>query len=202
MFLIVDNERTPGAQNESTALLLAALRELHCDHEILKSDAVMEPNGFEPFVGVILSDGGLARGEEVSLSRFRLNFQTLLSTAVPILGIGTGARIIAEAYGGVVQHRDRFEEHDTTVELSNQSVLFDYLQQDTIRIKDDRADFIAKLPPHFELAARSERCPAHALQHRTRELYAMYFSVASAGDAGKTIIKNFLRYAGTAGGAL
>jgi GMP synthase-like glutamine amidotransferase len=201
MFLIVDNESTSGAQNESTSLLLGSLRELHCDYDILKSDAVMQPSGFEQFVGIILADGSLARREEVSLSRFRLNFQTLLSTDVPILGIGTGARIIAEAYGAVVQHRDPFEEHDTTVELLNQSVLFDFLQA-TIHIRDDRADFIAEVPPHFEVAARSERCPAHALQHRTKELYAMYFSIASAGDAGKTIVKNFLRYAGTAGGAL
>ena len=201
MFLIVDNETTPDTQNESTSLLLGSLRELRCEYAIRKSDAVMEPNGLEPFVGIILSDGGLARGEEVSLSRFRLNLQVLLGITVSILGIGTGARIIAEAYGAVVQHRDLFEPQDTTVEVLNQSVLFDFLQE-TIRIKDDRADFVAELPPSFELTARSERCPAHALQHRTKELYAMYFSIAAAGDAGATIVKNFLRYAGTAGGAL
>lgn len=201
MFLIIDNENTPGAQNESTSPLLSALRELHCDYEVLTSDAAMESKGFEPFVGVILSDGGLSPREDVSLSRFRLNFQTLLSTDVPILGIGTGARIIAEAYGALVRHRDPFEAHDTTIELVNQSVLFDYFSE-TIRIRDDRADFIAEIPAHFEVAARSERCPAHALQHRTKELYMMYFSLTSAGDAGKMIVKNFLRYAGTAGGVL
>lgn len=201
MFLIIDNENTPGAQNESTAPLAGSLRELNCDYEVLKSDAVMESERFEQFVGVILSDGGLAPREDVSLSRFRLNVQTLLSTDVPILGIGTGARIIAEAYGARVQHRDPFEAHDTTIELLNQSVLFDFLSG-SIRIRDDRADFIAEIPAHFEVAARSEHCPAHALQHRTKELYMIYFSLASAGDAGKTIVKNFLRYAGTAGGAL
>lgn len=201
MFLIVDNQRTPGAPDEGMSLLLGALRELHCDHEIMKSDAVMPPGGFEPFVGVILTDGRLLPGEEVSLSGFRLDLQALLGTAVPILGIGTGARIIAEAYGAVVRHRDRFEAHDTPVEVSNQSVLFDFLPA-TIRIQDDRPDFIAEAPPHFELTARSERCPARALQHRTKELYAMYFSIAAAGDAGTTIVKNFVRYAGTAGGAL
>jgi GMP synthase-like glutamine amidotransferase len=200
MFLIVDNEGMPGVQNESTSLLLDALRELHCEHAILRSDAVMEPNGFEPFAGVILSDGHLARGEEVSLSRFRLNFQTLLSTTVPILGIGTGGRIIAEAYGAVVRLREPSGAHDATIELSNQSVLFDFLSE-TIRIQEDRADFIAEVPAQFEIAAKSDH-GVHALQHRTKELYVMYFSIASAGDAGKAIVKNFLRYAGTAGGAL
>jgi len=201
MFLIVDNETAPARQHQNTVLLIDALDELHCEYEVRKADAVMGPDGFRPFVGVVLSDGSLAPREDVSLSRFRLNFQTLLGTSVPILGIGTGARIIVEAYGAVIGHRDRFEPHDVTVELSNQSVLFDFLFE-AIHVRNDRADFIAEPPPHFDLTARSERYQAHALQHTTKELYAMYFSVASAGDAGKTIVKNFLRYAGTAGGAL
>jgi GMP synthase-like glutamine amidotransferase len=201
MFLIVDNGTTPGAQNESTSLLLDSLRELRCDYEVLGADAVMPSDGFARFAGVILSDGESAFGEEVSQSRFRLNFQVLQGADVPIFGIGKGARIIAEAHGALIRHRSPFEKHDTDVQLLNQSVLFDYLPE-TIRIRDDRADFIAEVPAHLEVAARSEHCPAHALQHSTKDLYAMYFSIASAGDAGKTIVKNFLRYAGTAAGVL
>jgi GMP synthase-like glutamine amidotransferase len=201
MFLVIDNERPSGLQKGSTELLLGILRELRCEYVTVKPDAVMEPSGFEPFVGIVLSDGGLARDEEVSLSKFRVNFQALLSVQVPILGIGTGARIVAEAYGAVVQSRVPAEGTEITVELMNQSVLFDFLGE-AIRIKDDRADVLAEVPPQFEIVATSAGCAAHAVQHRTRELYAINFSIASAGDAGRTIVKNFLRYAGTAGGAL
>lgn len=201
MFLIIDNERSTGSQHGGTESVLDIVRELRCEYATVKADAVLAPNHFESFAAIVLSDGGLARGEEISLSKFRANFQVLLGPTVPILGIGTGARIIAEAYGAVVQPREPGDGKDTVVELVNQSVLFDFLSE-SIRIDDDRADFLAEVPPQFEIVASSKRCPAHALQHRNRELYAMYFSIASAGDAGKTIVKNFLRYAGTAAGAL
>jgi GMP synthase-like glutamine amidotransferase len=201
MFLIINNDLHSGLQGGDTELLIGIVRELRCEYMIMKADAVVGPNGFEPFAGIVLSDGGLARDEEVSLSKFRANVQALLLAPTPILGIGTGARIIAEAYGAVVLPRAPADGDDTTLELMNQSVLFDFLAE-AIRIKDDRTHVITEVPPQFESVATSARGAAYALQHRTRELYAMNFSVASAGDAGKVIVKNFLRYAGTASGTL
>jgi GMP synthase-like glutamine amidotransferase len=199
MFLIVDNGR--GAQSESASPLIDCLRDLRLDHQILKADAIIDPKDFEQFIGFILSDAELAPREEVSLSRFRLNFQVLLNTDVPILGIGTGARIIAEAYGAVIDHRDPLEGQSDTVKVSNHSVLFDFLPE-TISLGGGRPCHITQVPECFEVTATSDRCPVHAAEHRSKELYAMNFSVASAGEAGPKIIKNFLRYTGTSAGAL
>jgi GMP synthase-like glutamine amidotransferase len=118
---------------------------------------------------------------------------------VPVFGIG--GRIIAEAYGSVVEHEDLAGAPVDAVEIANHSVLFDFLPA-TIQLRRERSDRIVQVPSCFEITARSERCPAYAVEHRSKELYAVHFSLASAGDAGKTIVKNFLRYAGTSAGAL
>lgn len=190
MFLLIDNH----TDSALVPLLRNVLDELGLEHQVVAPDAELAQRDLADVIGIVLS-------RDIDASA-REKFVALLDEIdVPLLGIGSGAHFIVQAYSGRIGSLHAPANSRDTIELANQCMLFDFLP-DSIDVAPSTTSFIDGVPSGFEVVAKSKAGHALAVQHETREIYALLIDPVDAGRAGHSIVGNFMRYAGTFSGAI
>ena len=115
----------------------------------------------------------------------------IFELSVPILGIGYGATVIAEAMGGKVLTGGSGEAGDTAIRYSTSSRLFKNLPQGSAY--QSRGDSIEDLPEGFSVTAVTEGCPIAAFENEEKQMYGlMLHPETERTENGAEIFRNFL----------
>ena len=115
----------------------------------------------------------------------------ILELGLPILGIGFGARFIAEALGGGCTKASVVDGRVPLV-VDNTCTAFDSLTgKPECYINYDR--IISRVPTGFRITAKTEHCPVAAAENAARRLYLIYFHPErSETQQGLDMFKKFL----------
>jgi len=156
-----------------------------------------------------------ARRNSLDPSRDLGWFELIRATKTPLIGIGGGHLLIAQALGGEI---DRIrpllvDEPDPwpldqpgfykewgfmKVRLLKADPLWDGMV-DTIVVRQAHAYEIKKLPPELDALAASDECPVQAFRHRLRPLYGTQFHAEAYDDEhpdGRKVLENFFKTVG------
>ncbi len=97
----------------------------------------------------------------------------IFQLGIPVLGICYGAQLMAYSLGGRVESSEVREYGKTPVSF-RESVLFNGLEETSVCWMS-HTDFIAQVPPGFQVTAVSEDCPTAAMECKEKNLYAFQF---------------------------
>lgn len=116
----------------------------------------------------------------------------ILSLGVPVLGICYGAQLMAQLLNGTVADSPVREYGKTPVSFSSGSRLFGDIPEKSICWMS-HTDYISEVPSGFRITAKSETCPAAAMENEQKNIYATQFHPeVEHTEYGNQIIKNFL----------
>ena len=120
----------------------------------------------------------------------------ILNFKKPILGICYGHQVIAHTLGGKVQPGDVKEYGTATIQISEQSGLFNNLaSQETVWMS--HGDSVTQLPPNFNIIATTPDCPIAAVEWPERKIFGLQYHPEVTHSAnGLKMMKNFLALAG------
>ena len=115
---------------------------------------------------------------------------------VPVLGICYGLQLIAEMSGGKVSPAATREYGAARIMIERDSPLFEGLPRE-IPVWMSHGDIVEKLPPGFEVVARSHNGHIAAMQDLDRRIFAVQFhpEVDNTPD-GRKILENFVKITG------
>ena len=99
--------------------------------------------------------------------------EKIFQLGIPVLGICYGAQLMAYSLGGRVESSEVREYGKTPVSF-RESVLFNGLEETSVCWMS-HTDFIAQVPPGFQVTAVSEDCPTAAMECKEKNLYAFQF---------------------------
>lgn len=116
---------------------------------------------------------------------------------IPILGVCLGHQSIGEAMGGKTVHAPRLMhgKDDTTKILSKESVLFEGIEGDEIRVGRYHSLVTdeGSLPQFIKVTAKTDDGSVMAMEHREYPLFGLQFHPESVlTPEGKKILRNFL----------
>ncbi len=125
----------------------------------------------------------------------------ILKSGLPILGICYGQQAICQQLGGRVEGSDEREFGRATLNIIEETLLFDGINGTDIPVWMSHGDRVAALPDGFDVIGRSEHAPYAAIADLQRNIYAVQFhpEVVHTPD-GAQILSNFThKIAGCAG---
>ncbi len=125
----------------------------------------------------------------------------ILKSGLPILGICYGQQAICQQLGGRVEGSDEREFGRATLNIIEETLLFDGINSTDIPVWMSHGDRVAALPDGFDVIGRSEHAPYAAIADLQRNIYAVQFhpEVVHTPD-GAQILSNFThKIAGCAG---
>jgi hypothetical protein len=193
MFLIVGRRQEPPSFDDE--VIAATLGRLRLEPRWLDPAQLM-PDSAAGSIGVILTDQ--LGPDSISMDRF---VAFLGELDVPLLAIGGAASLLAQACEVRTEPRVRSPAVTRRIDVDNSCVLFDFLPN-TIELEGWLGSSLGALSSHLSATAHDGDRRAVAFEHHERELFAVDFPIAVAGDAGLQVVDNFARYAGTASGEL
>src|SRR5262245_55232604 len=116
----------------------------------------------------------------------------VLHMDVPILGLCYGMQLLCEELGGKVERHDQREFGRAAIDVVAASPLFDGLPAH-MDVWMSHGDRVERLPPDFEVLAKSGNAPFAAVRHKSKPIYGVQFHPEVAHTArGKEMIRNFL----------
>lgn len=174
--------------SQYTQLIARKVRECGVYAEIYPfSLPVAEIRELQP-KGIILS-GGPASVYEPDAP---LPDAEIFSLGIPILGICYGLQVIAHLCGGAVQRAVRREYGRAELEIVDHTDLFSSIPSPTV-VWMSHGDALLKIPPDFEVIAKTENAPIAAIRNAKRTIYGVQFHPEVHHTAyGKEMLKNFL----------
>ena len=125
----------------------------------------------------------------------------ILKSGLPILGICYGQQALCQQLGGRVEGSDEREFGRATLNIIEETLLFDGINGTDIPVWMSHGDRVAALPEGFDVIGRSEYAPYAAIADLQRNIYAVQFhpEVVHTPD-GAQILSNFThKIAGCAG---
>ena len=125
----------------------------------------------------------------------------ILKSGLPILGICYGQQAICQQLGGRVEGSDEREFGRATLNIIEETLLFDGINGTDIPVWMSHGDRVAALPDGFDVIGRSEHAPYAAIADLQHNIYAVQFhpEVVHTPD-GAQILSNFThKIAGCAG---
>lgn len=191
MFMIVKDSSVSIPKYEK--ILLSKLDELNFTYEIVTLEDLNYKCSERSVVGVIFT-------ESIDYSN-EINLAPISSIDTPIIGFGNGSNVVLKAYGGNFTKKGVPLESTLNLTFRNQCVLFDFLPE-SIQLSGLAVNEFIDIPTSFELVVEDEFGSIYGVQHSSKEIFLIGFSNTLNDDIDARIIDNFLRYAGTFGGAL
>ena len=159
---------------------------------------VEEIRSFDP-IGIIFTGGP----NSVYATGSPQPDDAVFTLGVPILGICYGCQLLALHLGGEVTpaQDDTAREYGKTVTRYDAACrLFHGLPSEGVSWMS-HGDYMAKVPPGFSVAARSDACPNAAIADETRGFYGVQFHPeVNHTENGRTMLRNFLYEACSATG--
>lgn len=140
-------------------------------------------------IGIILTGGPRSVYEEgapgCDPEIFRLG--------IPVLGICYGMQLMCHTLGGRVERGRVGEYGRTATTLDGEALLMRGVGAEK-QLLMSHADRVSALPQGFRATAQTADCPVAACECGDRGLYGVQFhpEVATAGDGGRAIMRNFL----------
>ncbi len=125
----------------------------------------------------------------------------ILKSGLPILGICYGQQALCQQLGGRVEGSEEREFGRATLNIIEETLLFDGINGTDIPVWMSHGDRVAALPEGFDVIGRSEHAPYAAIADLQRNIYAVQFhpEVVHTPD-GAQILSNFThKIAGCAG---
>jgi len=125
----------------------------------------------------------------------------ILKSGLPILGICYGQQALCQQLGGRVEGSEEREFGRATLNIIEETLLFDGINGTDIPVWMSHGDRVASLPEGFDVIGRSEHAPYAAIADLQRNIYAVQFhpEVVHTPD-GAQILSNFThKIAGCAG---
>jgi GMP synthase (glutamine-hydrolysing) len=173
------------------AELRGALQALGVAYDLVSGDGPVTPPTLDPYAGIVLTGGDVHVYEPEQLETLPVDLEVLDQSTVPILGICLGHQLIAHHYGAAVAPLLEPVDRNELVELVADDVLFAGLSQ-RFRGRVAHDDAVVGLSGPLVRLARSAIGEYEAIRHRTRPIYGVQFHPEASGQAGMTILKNFV----------
>jgi len=174
--------------SQYTQLIARRVRELGEYSEILMPDVSAKALAARRPKAVILS-GGPASVHVPGSPRCD---PAIFRLGVPVLGICYGMQLMAQTLGGKVRGADEREYGHAMLHVERPGVLFRGLGE-RFAVWMSHGDRVEKLPRGFKVIGSSRNCPAAAMYHPSRKLYALQFHPEVVHTPkGTEILRNFL----------
>jgi GMP synthase (glutamine-hydrolysing) len=114
----------------------------------------------------------------------------LLTLGVPLLGICYGMQALTHALGGEVIPSSDKEYGQSVLEVNKENLL---LPEGNHVVWMSHGDRIKKLPPGFEILAKTENSPVAAMGEPTRQFFGVQFHPeVKHTSIGEEVVRNFL----------
>lgn len=111
---------------------------------------------------------------------------------VPVLGICYGHQLLASALGGVVEPGHHHEYGEATLEVLGHDTILGGVE-DRERVWMSHGDEVRKVPPNFEVLARSDSCPIAVMANTKDRWFGVQFHPeVTDTPCGGQIIRNFV----------
>lgn len=177
--------------SQYTQLIARRVRELGVYCKIFNWDITKEE--FDAFAprGVILSGGPFSVYEENS----PFVPAHVLQGGVPILGTCYGMQTMADRLGGNVSAAEKAEFGLIPLEIVKESKLLEGMAThgNTLNVWMCHGDQLDKLPPNFEIIAKTATCPFAVIQDESRKYYAAQFHTeVTYTENGLQLYRNFV----------
>lgn len=116
----------------------------------------------------------------------------IFNLGIPVLGICYGMQLMTYMLGGEVQKANKREYGVTSVNINNNSKLFNGFDN-TNDCLMSHTDFVACLPEGFENIGSTTHCPNAAMQNTAKNFYGIQFHPeVNHTNKGTEIIRNFV----------
>ncbi len=139
--------------------------------------------------GIILTGGPNSCYEADSPSYTK----ELFDLGIPVLGLCYGAQLMMHVLGGKVEKAPVREYGKTEVVVETDSPLFSNVAP-TTTCWMSHFDYISKIAPGFEIAARTADCPVAAAENCEKKLFAIQFHPEVLHtQEGTKMLQNFVR---------
>ncbi|MEI3605373.1 glutamine-hydrolyzing GMP synthase [Pseudogracilibacillus sp. SE30717A] len=169
-------------------LLTRHIRELGVYSELRPHTVkVEEVKALDP-KAIILSGGPYSLHDEY---KYRVD-ESILNSGIPIFGICYGAQLIAEHFGGKVEHRSERSYNTKKINVLNDNALFgDVPKEQTVYISE--GDEILAAPDSFNVDAKASDDSIAAFSNEKDNMYGvLFYPEVSESEYGSDILKNFL----------
>lgn len=140
--------------------------------------------------GIVLSGGSPSVGLEPERMGNSADFVD--SFKGPMLGICVGHHFIAQHFGGVVGRGNSAEYGRAELEIISDGPLFEDMPR-RFTVWESHRDEVKRVPPGFDILARTEDCEIEAMMSRTRPIFSVQFHPeVEDTEYGRHIFINFL----------
>ncbi len=182
--------------SQYTQLIARRIREIGVYCEIWPWDVTeKEIEDFNP-KGIILSGGPESATTDLGPKAPPVVFEM----QVPVLGICYGLHTMAAQLGGLVEPSDEKEFGYAQVELTAAAPLFEGISNgrsdagnDVLDVWMSHGDKVTRLPPGFDLVARTASAPVCAIADASRHFYGVQFHPeVTHTKSGLDILKRFV----------
>ncbi len=143
----------------------------------------------ENIQGVIIS-GAPILITEVDPTPYLEKFLWLKETKLPVLGICFGHQILGMTFGAYA-NRQKDDRDFQTIELINESVLFEKFPEE-FEMLEDHCECIS-LPKDFLHLCVSDACVNEGMQHKEKALFGVQFHPEVSGNMGRLLFDNFIK---------
>lgn len=172
---------------QTNQFIARKIRDLGVYSELLPYHVSAETIGKMSPKGILLS-GGPHSVEENTLTCD----PAIFTLGIPILGIGTGMKVIARHFGATVKRMDRKEEGETPLRVISQQPLFaDFEPVETVWMS--HTEIVTAPPVGFTVDARTDSVPVAAMSAVDQGIYAVQFHPeVEQTPRGNDLIQRFL----------
>lgn len=175
--------------NPYTQLLARRIREANVYCEIVPYTAGLEAIEAREPKALILSGSAGSLDEEDAPAVA----PAILELAIPTLGIGYGATLLANMLGGTITRSMKFELHQKPISIRSGARLFSRLSGESIEGLVAYADRIDRLPETMRAIASTDRVEIAAFEDTDLQVYGVAFHPeVDADGVGRAIIEAFL----------
>ena len=174
--------------SQVTQLIARRIREQNVYCEILRYDTSAEELRINKPKGIILSGGPCSVPDKDSPRCDK----EIFNLKIPILGICYGMQLTAQTLGGKVMRGEKHEYGKASMQIMNASPLYKGLK-DKIQVWMSHGDKVTKLPPGFDVIAKTDSAPIAAMSCDSKQIYGLQFHPEVTHTLqGQKIIERFV----------